>query len=109
MKHVHPAKWNKYHLFFQKVIRWKRGLWEIRTMTELTVCSCFSDEKLQHARHQGSGATVQRNREQEPKADTLYHNLQDRCRNSQLSVNTVHHVLRLESHRHTTFRENEAG
>lgn len=74
-------------------------------MAELAVCSCFSNEKLQHARHRGSGASVQHNREQEPKVDTLYHNLSNTCQNSQLSVNTVHHVLRLEFHRHTMFRE----
>lgn len=40
-------------------------------MTELTVCCCSSNEKLQYVKHQGSsrsGAIVQPKSEQEPKA-----------------------------------------
>ena len=72
IKYIHPQKCNKYHLFFKKAVSWKWGLWKIRTMTELAMCSCSSNEKLQHARHQdsgGSGAIVQLNREQEPKVE----------------------------------------
>lgn len=67
-----PKKCNKYHLFFKTAVSWKWGLWKIRTMTELAMCSCSSNEKLQHARRRdsgGSGAIVQLNREQEPKVE----------------------------------------
>ena len=75
MKQVHPPKWNKYHLFFQK-----SDMLEMRTVGnkdhESSPCAVVSVLKSYSMRGtRGAVRLCSVNGEQEPKVDMLHHSL----------------------------------